>query len=151
MAGGSPIAPALAADGRWRIVALVETTGGGTEVPLTTPTRRPPTRITVQRTPGLPTIYTITIGSRHVQALRDPARPGLNQVHFTYVDGAGHPSTPSSRGAGPPRRRAPMTLTLRRLEIGHYVADAELTPGAWTFKARAADGFEVSFEETVRS
>jgi copper transport protein len=144
--------PVLAVDGRWRVVTVVERSSGGTEVPLSLQPRRPPTRITVQRTPGLPPFYTITSGSRQAQAYVDPGKTGANEVHFTYLDVTGQPIdadlvvVSAKDRAG--RSRA---LTFRRLEAGHFVADAELTAGRWTFTATTADGFRASFSDNIRS
>ena len=142
--------PVLATDGRWRVTAVVQTATGGVEVPLVLTTRRPPTRITEQRTPGLPTIYTITTGARQVQAYLDPGKPGANEVHFTFLDVTGQPTdaTLTSLTARLPGETA-RVLPFRRLDTGHFVGDADLIPGRWTFTAVAADGFRAAFRETV--
>ncbi len=142
--------PVLTVDGRWLVTTVVQSARGGTEVPLVLTTRPPSTRVTAQRTPGLPTIYTITTGSRQVQAYLDPGKVGANEVHFTFVDAAGQPvdselaSITARKSDGDTR-----TLTFRRLDTGHFVADAELTAGQWRFSATTADGFRTSFRETI--
>jgi copper transport protein len=143
--------PVLAVAGRWRVTVVVETAAGGKEIPLTLETRQPAARITALRTPGLPTIYTITIGARRTETYVDPGKPGLDEVHFTFLDAAGIPTdtgiasiTAKATGSAPEE-----ALDYRRLEAGHFVADAKLTSGKWTFTARTTDGLRVSFTETI--
>ena len=137
---------AMAIAGRWRVTVVVETGSGGTEIPLTLQTRQPPQRIKAERSPGLPTFYTITIGTRRVETYVDPGRRGTNEVHFTYYDSAGNEAQTdlvevTMRGR---------SLVTRRLGPGHFVADATLGKGTWRFDARTADGLRVHFSETIR-
>jgi hypothetical protein len=115
----------------------------------------PPQRISAVRTPGLPTIYTITTGGgQNVQAYVDPGRAGANEVHVTFLapDGAELPTSDvviTSRLG----RRVSSQLTVRRLGPGHFVGDAALRAGTWTFAFRAtAEGGAVisgSFSEKI--
>lgn len=142
--------PVLAVDGRWRVTTVVQTAAGGTEVPVVLRTRAPPTRITAQRTPGLPTIYTITTGSRQVQGYVDPGKVGANEVHFTFLDVAGQPidvELVAMTGQGPDKVVRP--LEFRRLDTGHFVGDGKLDSGRWRFGATTADGFSTAFTETI--
>ena len=143
--------PVVAAFGRWTITAVVQRAAGGTEVPLTFAPRQPLTRITAQRTPGLPTIYTITGASRQVQAYVDPGKRGANEVHFTFLDATGRPLDLELRdmsARGPGKRTT--ALTFRKLDVGHYVGDAELTTGRWSFTATTTDGLATSFRDTIQ-
>jgi copper transport protein len=142
----------LAISGSWDVHAIVETGLGGTDVPLTLKTRQLPARITAQRAAGVPTLYTITSGSRQVQAYVDPGRPGFNEVHFTFLDPSGA-EVPTDLIAARARRagsQGPGTaLEFRRLDAGHFVADATLTRGEWRFSFVTADGFAASFRQRV--
>jgi copper transport protein len=142
---------ALAMNGRWRAVVVVTTDAGGTEIPLRIETRRLPQRITAQRSPGLPTIYTITIGTRQVQTYVDPGRAGANDVHVTFVgaDGKEVP-TDLARLSGRDERGRAVALTPRKLGPGHFVAGARLHKGAWRFDFESTDGLAGYFKETVR-
>lgn len=145
----------LAFAGQWRITALVERPSGAVTVPLVLRVPSPPPRISAVRTPGLPTIYTITTGGgQNVQAYIDPGRPGANEVHVTFLDSAGA-ELPTSDVAmtaqlGTGGRSA---LTVRRLGPGHFVGDATLRRGTWRFSFRAmAEGGAVisgSFSEKI--
>jgi putative copper export protein/methionine-rich copper-binding protein CopC len=137
---------AMAIAGRWRMVVVVETSRGGTEIPLEISTRQPAQRIKAERSPGLPTFYTITIGNRRVETYVDPGKRGDNEVHFTYYDSAGNEAQ-TELAEITMRGRA---LVTRRLGPGHFVADAKLGKGTWRFDARTADGLRVHFSETIR-
>lgn len=136
---------AISITGRWAITAIVETDRGGTEVPLELRTRQPQQRITAQRSPGLPTIYTITVGAQRLEAYVDPGSPGRNEVHFTFYDAAGGEAETELVEVTARGRR----LENRRLGPGHFVADVELSPGKWRFTARTVAGLDVYFDETI--
>jgi copper transport protein len=145
----------LAFAGRWRVTALVERPSGAVTVPLALRVPSPPQRISAVRTPGLPTIYTITTGSgQAVQAYVDPGRPGANEVHVTFLgpDGAELP-TSGPQISAQLRNGARSQLTVRALGPGHFVGDATLRAGTWTFTFRAtAEGGAVisgSFSEKI--
>ena len=129
----------LAFAGHWRVTALVERPSGAVTVTLTLRIPSPPQRISAVRTPGLPTIYTITTGGgQNVQAYIDPGRPGANEVHVTLLDSAGA-ELPTADVVLASRlgRGANSQLTVRRLGPGHFVGDATLRSGTWTFSFRA--------------
>ena len=145
----------LAFPGEWRLTLVVERPAGAVTVPLVLRIPEPPQRITAVRTPGLPTIYTITTGGgQTVQGYVDPGKPGANEVHVTFLgpDGAELPTSDAALEAGPRGGRR-LPLTVRRLGPGHFVGDATLRPGAWVFafRATAGDGAVVSgtFSETI--
>ena len=145
----------LAFAGSWRITAVVEQASGAVTVPLAVRVPSPPQRVSAVRTPGLPTIYTIATGDgKQVQAYVDPGRAGANEVHVTFLDAAGAELPTSdpvvtARSAG----HAAAPLTVRRLGPGHFVSDATLQAGAWSFSFRAtAEGGAViagSFSEKI--
>jgi copper transport protein len=145
----------LAFAGQWRVTVLVERPSGAVTVPLVLRVPSPPQRVSAVRTPGLPTIYTITTGGgQNVQAYIDPGRPGANEVHVTFLDSAGAEVPTSAvvltarRGTG-----ARSVLTVRQLGPGHFVGDASLRSGTWTFSFRAtAEGGALisgSFSEKI--
>jgi copper transport protein len=141
----------LSLEGRWRVTVAVDKAGGGVEVPLELATKQPPQRIDASRTPGLPTIYTITVGGQQLQTYVDPGRPGANAVHLTFIGTDADPVTLTARPAG--SSGAASALPLRRLEPGHLVGDATLAAGRWHFEVRAtlAGGapFTASFDTDV--
>jgi copper transport protein len=127
----------LSVDGRWRITVAIDTAAGGREVPLELETALPPQRIDAQRTPGLPTIYTVTAASGKLQVYFDPGRPGPNQLHLTFLRGDGEADVADVAvtvdGASP---------ETRRLDKGHFVADVDARPGIYriTTTATLTDG-----------
>ncbi|HZQ26582.1 MAG TPA: copper resistance protein CopC [Acidimicrobiales bacterium] len=140
---------ALSLDGRWRVTVALDKAGGGIEVPLELATKQPPQRVDVSRTPGLPTIYTITVGGQQLQAYVDQGRVGDNEVHLTFIDADADPVALTARqGKGAAR-----DVSLRRLEAGHYVGDVTLTAGRWHFEVGAtlAGGapFRASFDTDI--
>jgi len=143
--------PVVAIAGPWQATVGVDGPDGAVDVPLRFSTRQPPQQVTEQRTPGLPTIYTITIGGRKVQTYVDPGRAGNNEVHFTFFDSSGN-ETPTDITAVSARRTGgtSQSLEFRRLGPGHFVADASLTRGTWRFTARTTDGSAPAFSQSIR-
>jgi hypothetical protein len=118
----------LSVDGTWTINALIQRPSASAEVALTVATRRPPVKIDVSRSPGLPPVYTIHAdSSTDVQVYLDPGRPGLDEFHVTLIGTSGSevPAdklTVSAARDGAQRVR----LTVRKLDnVGHFVADLE--------------------------
>ena len=113
-------------------------------------TRQPRQRIDVQRNKGLPTVYTLHLSDdRALQVYVDPGRSGthVNEFHATFLgpDGNELPMTDFSASMVE-GTSAPVELTTRKLDdIGHYVADAQLTSGTprFTVFATAADGAQL--------
>jgi copper transport protein len=135
----------LSIDGKWTVTVLIAKSTGGIEVPLTIATKVPTQKVDVQKSAGLPTIYTVHVGSRAVQIYLDPGKPGLNEFHATVIDGSGaEVATSDLTVAGGRRGQAQQPLTVRRLDQqGHFVADLpNATPGTYDFQvdATAADG-----------
>ena len=97
-------------------------------------TRRHPLRIRAITAPGQPTLYSIDLpGNRVLDAYLDPGRPGLNEVHATFIDAAGgelplpHLATITVARPG----QVPEALPIRRFGPGHFIGDAQLGPGTW--------------------
>jgi putative copper export protein len=120
----------LSVDGTWNIAVLFQRQTGSVEIPVTLTTRRPPVKIDVSRSPGLPAVYTIHATSAdNVQVYLEPVRAGLTEFHVTFIgsDGsevAANKLTVSASRAG--AASSPTTLTVRKLDnVGHFVADLE--------------------------
>ena len=123
----------LSLDGKWRLTVLVAAPSGSVEVPLELTTRTLSQVVDVNRTAGLPTIYTVHLsGGASVQVYLDPGRPGQNELHVTFFNAAGTelpvPNAEVSMGlAG----EAPTALEIRMLEPGHFVADTSVSAGTY--------------------
>jgi len=152
--------PNLSIDGTWRVVVLVQQGILATEVDLRVTARPPPEHVTVQRTRGVPDLYTIGLaGGNSLQVYLEPSSPGLVEVHATYlgpddrelrmrslaVTATGPPGWPGGRGSRP--------LTVRKLDaIGHFVADLEHpVAGRYRFDldGLAADGTTTESSVTI--
>ncbi|HUP86725.1 MAG TPA: copper resistance protein CopC [Acidimicrobiales bacterium] len=143
----------IALDGRWRATAVIERSAAGLEVPVTFETRTPPQKVDTQRTPGLPTIYTVTINDgRQAQVYLDPGEPGLNELHVTYLDASGeelHILDFSVTADGPGVTSA-QPLTQRKLDdLGHYVADLQARTGRYRFTLVATDHLNAAIRVTL--
>jgi nitrogen fixation protein FixH len=144
---------ALAIDGRWDVLALIESSSGSTQVSLTVTPRAPPQQISVSRVAGQPDLYTITLtGGVQIQTYVDPGRPGTNQLHVTAFDSSGQElplDSISVRAESPSDTNA---LDMQRFSPGHFVANLDIVPGSWRFliSATAKDGsiLTASFQQT---
>jgi copper transport protein len=118
----------LSLDGTWTVAVDLQGAAGGVEIGFTVTPRRPPEKIVVApQGPGIPTLYTLQLpGGRSVQTYLDPAHPGFNEWHTTFigVDGNEIPMAALTDSAAAPGVTTPVPLTVRRLDnIGHFVAD----------------------------
>ncbi len=135
----------LSLEGQWSITVLIERGLQSVEVPLAVTARTPPEAVRTISAPGQPTLYSIELpGGRLLDVYLDPDRPGLNEVHATFID-AGGGELPVPRPAGMTVARpggAPRALPVRRFGPGHFVGDARLGPGEWRLEitATARDG-----------
>jgi hypothetical protein len=94
----------------------------------------------VVHTPGLPTVYVMTLaGGRTLDLYLDPGRTGLNGVHGTYFDAQGRglvlAGAPAVTASGPGGRRVPLPALLEG--PGHFYTDGRFGPGDWTFTVDA--------------
>jgi copper transport protein len=138
--------PNLSIIGTWRVVVLVQQSSGAAQIDLSVTPHPPPEHITVDHSPGIPDLYTISLtAGGSVQVYLDPGHPGLNEFHVTYIgaDGRETPTrslTVEATGPSGARRR----LSVRKLDvIGHFVADLTgATRGTYRFEMDAtfADG-----------
>jgi copper transport protein len=148
---------ALAMLGAWDVTVLVEGSGSSVEIHLPVAPRSPGQQVDVTESPGLPTIYTITVaGGFQLQAYVDPGEPGrVSNVHLTAFDpdGAELPLGSATIDAIAPHGHA-VPLVLQRLGPGHFSGVLDVEEGTWTFalSATARDGtalggtFEQSFD-----
>lgn len=128
-------------DGRWQVVVLVERAGNSVQIPLELETQVAPRSMTVQRTPGQSTAYTIEIlraGVIRFQA--EPERPGPARLYVSCFDFIGDPRavdsitvTIASRATGGRAIQAPV----RAVDRGRFAADVTLATGINTIAAVA--------------
>jgi hypothetical protein len=119
----------LSLDGKWRLTVVVAADSGTVEIPLDLTTRTLKQVVDVNRTAGLPTIYTVHLtGGATVQVYLDPGKPGPNELHVTFFDAAGA-ELPVPRAAISLGRagEAPSSLDARELEPGHFAADTSVS------------------------
>jgi hypothetical protein len=77
--------------GEWQIAALISEPTRSVEVDLALTVQSSRQQVDVNREAGLPTIYTVHLGSgRTVQIYLDPGTPGPNLLHATWFDQSGH-------------------------------------------------------------
>jgi len=121
----------LAFDGRWRVTVLIERGGNSVEVPLEVEARSVRQSVSIERVPGQAPKYTVQVtGREFVRISPNPERPGPSQVSVTCFDLFGDLRrietivVTAAAGDEPASR-----LTVRRLEVGQFVADAELRAG----------------------
>jgi len=145
----------LSIDGTWDVTVLVQQSTSASQVQLHVTTRATPEHVTVEHSPGIPDLYTISLpDSQSVQVYLDPGKPGFNEFHVTYVGADGKEMSMRSltvKASGPTVTSTPAHLAVRRLDsIGHFVADL---PGAragryrFVLDAEARDG--TPFTSTV--
>jgi copper transport protein len=135
--------PNLSVIGMWSVTATVEKSSGAVSIPFRVAAGVAGQQIQVIATAGQPTIYTITTPANDViQTYTDPGQPGFNELHITIFDSTGAElaiDTLRVTASGP--NDSEKRLEARRFSSGHFVLDADLTQGQWTFTiaATAAD------------
>ncbi len=130
----------LSLNGQWNVVLTVEHGINSVEVLLMVTMRSQPQQVRMIRAPGQPTLYVIELpDKRSVQVYLDPERPGATQVHATYFDAEGRelPIASNPTMTATLERKAVVTLPVRRFGPGHFIADAQLSSGAWQFEIDA--------------
>jgi copper transport protein len=135
----------LSLEGKWIVVAVVETGVSSVEVPLVVTMRGQPQTVRTIEAPGQPTLYSIGLPQGVVlDSYLDPGRPGFNEVHVTFINVGGQElpipglaAIVASRGG-----EGRTSLPVRRFGPGHFIGDATLTEGAWEIEviAATADG-----------
>lgn len=154
--GWTAVGSQLSIAGVWQATVQVRTGTKVVVVPLSFVMAPPGQQLTVARAPGQPDLVTaVQAGGAQLQAYVDPGAPGANQLHLTAFDAGGNelPLTSVSFAAAGPDGSAAM-FPSRRLDPGHFVADADLDAGSWTIfvDAVARDGrrLQASFEQAIR-
>ena len=139
--------PNLSLDGVWQISALVAHGTSSVEVPLLAVVQATPQQIDINRTPGIPTIYTIHLtAGRSVQVYLDPDKPGQNDFHVTFFDASGAELPATNIGVTVvSAATAARSLTMRTLEPGHVVGTltAQGVAQVFTISATAPGGDEL--------
>ncbi len=149
----------LSLAGRWSVTVVIERGQQSVEVPLTLITAVPPERISVQRTAGLPDIYTVNYsGNRSLQLYVDPGKAGFNAVHATFFQG--NIELPMADGtviSATPAAGPTIDLQASRFsddKVGHFIGQGLLTAGTWRFDttATSTDGklYQASFTEILK-
>jgi copper transport protein len=149
-------ATAISFPGTWSVTAIVRTGARSVEIPLVVQTRVDGASVGTSVAPGQPTLITTTFADgTSLQTYVDPGTAGTNQVHVTaFAAGGGselslHDATIVAIPAGGEPRR----LDANRLDPGHFVANATLEGGDWTFDivADAVNGnaLEATWSQTI--
>ncbi len=132
----------LSLSGRWSVTMTVQQATTAVTVPLAMDVRSRPQTIRTITAPGQPTLYSIDLpGGRLLDVYLDPARPGFNEVHATFIEASGselpvpQPAVIAAGRPGQPARRLPV----RRFGPGHFIGDAQLPVGDWAIEITAAD------------
>jgi copper transport protein len=138
----------LSLSGKWAVTVTVQEPTTAVEVPLQLQTRSTPQQITTQQVPGQPTIYNIALPTGgKLQTYIDPGHPGVNNVHFTFFKSTGkeEPIGTAHVTATDPQGNH-QSVRLIRFDKGHFVANAHLDVGTWTFAidAQTRSGVRVS-------
>ena len=123
--------PNLSIDGIWKVDATVTVPGGAVAVPLVVPTRINAQHVEQLVSPGLPTIYSVTLGAAgSAQVYLDPGGAGPNELHVTFFDPGGLqlPVEPVTIAATPAVGDGAI-LAPRKLEPGHFVASIDAVAG----------------------
>jgi copper transport protein len=142
----------LSIDGTWTVTVLVERGIDSVEVPLELTTRQIEQQVDIERNPGLPTIYTVSLaGSGTVQVYLDPGTAGENELHVTFFDDAGRERTvddlevTATAPAGTPEM-----VDMRELSPGHFAATVDVTEGEWLYSLTAvANGVRVAADVSI--
>ena len=135
----------LSLGGSWTVVALLQRATTAVDVTLAVTLKARPQTVRTIRAPGQPTLYGIDLeGGVVLDSYLDPGRPGLNEVHATFIGPDGHElPVPRIIAIAVGRTgRAAQPIPVRRFGPGHFIGDAQLTPGNWRieFSGTAQDG-----------
>jgi copper transport protein len=149
-------ATAISFPGTWNVTAIVRTGARSVEIPLVVQTRVDGASVGTSVVAGQPTLITTTFADgTSLQTYVDPGTAGTNQVHVTAF-AAGGGSEVSLRDAtivAIPAGGEPRRLDANRLDPGHFVANATLGGGDWTFDivADAVNGnaLEATWSQTI--
>jgi copper transport protein len=126
--------------GTYSVQATVQSATSAVTVPLNVRPKLPPQQVAVNRVPGQPTLYTISLaGGGSLQAYADPETAGPNSVHFTFFEASGSEmSIAKARASMVPPGGAAEPMKLIRFDKGHFAANVTLSAGTWIFQIAAA-------------
>lgn len=129
----------LSLAGSWLVSALVTEPATSVQVDLPVTVKAAPQQIDVNRVPGLPTIYTVHLGSgRTVQVYLDPGTPGPNTLHATWFQANGTEMPVSHVTMTElPSPGASVTLQPQILDAGHEAAPVQVASFPATFAISA--------------
>jgi copper transport protein len=129
----------MSLEGPWIVTAVIERQSASVEVPLAVTVRGRSQSVQTIRTPGQPTLYNIDLsGGRLLDAYLDPGKPGLNELHLTFIAGGNELPIPSPARVTVGRSEGtPMVLPVRRFGPGHFIADARVGTGDWQIEVTA--------------
>ncbi len=137
----------LSMAGGWLVSALVAEPATSVQVDLQVAVQAAPLQIDVNRIPGLPTIYTVHLGSgRTVQVYLDPGTAGANQLHATWFDAAGKEMPVSNVAMSALGSSGGSTsLPPQILDSGHEAAPVQVAalPATFLITATGPDGAEL--------
>jgi hypothetical protein len=147
----------LSLEGTWLVSALVAEPTTSVQVDLQVTVQSAPQPIDANRVPGLPTIWTVHLGTgRTVQIYLDPGTPGPNLLHATWFAANGNEMPVSSvtmtelLPAG-----GSLALVPQILDSGHEAASVQVTtlPASFVVGAIGPDGstFRAQLEITQSS
>jgi copper transport protein len=129
----------MSLEGPWLVTAVIERQSVSVEVPLAMTARSRSQPVQTIKTPGQPTLYNIDLSNgRLLDAYLDPGKPGLNELHLTFIAGQSEISIPAPAKVTAARPRgAPRVLPVRRFGPGHFIVDAQLGAGDWQIEVTA--------------
>ena len=132
--------PNISLAGNWRVTTLVQRGADSVEVPVELATRCRSERL---EEPGLAPVEVVELGDgRTLQGYADPGHAGPNDLHLTFLEGAGRefhvPAVPEitvthaaeSDGADAGHGE-PESVELRRFGPGHFLGEADLDAGRY--------------------
>jgi copper transport protein len=125
----------LAIAGTWQVLVLIQRGAGSVDVPLRLITHSPPPQVTKVVFAGEPTLYNVHLPAGGVvQVYIDPDRPGPVEFHMTFLDAHSQQEQISSAAATEtPSGGSAHNLAVRRLDTGHFVADATVNAAGARF------------------
>jgi copper transport protein len=130
----------MSLEGPWLVTAVIERQSASVEVPLAMTARSRSQPVQTIKTPGQPTLYNIDLSDgRLLDAYLDPGKPGLNEIHLTFIAGQSELTIPTPAKVTVARPgEAPRVLPVRRFGPGHFIVDAQLGAGDWQIEVTAA-------------
>lgn len=129
----------LSLAGTWLVSALVTEPTTSVQVDLQVKAQTAPQQIDVNRVAGLPTIYTVHLGSgRTVEVYLDPGTPGPNTLHATWFEANGT-EMPVSNVTMTELLASGQSVALQPqiLDSGHEAAPVQVTSLPVTFAITA--------------